>query len=365
MIQFLDVHKINQRFENDFQQALKNSLSSSNYILGSNVSNFESEFAAYCGSKYCVGVANGLDALTLILKGYIHLGKLAEGDKVMVPANTFVATILSVMHAGLEPVFVEPNEKTFNLDYDNVKKTFNEEIKAIIMVHLYGQLADVKALKRFSKSNNLLLIADAAQAHGAKHNQTRAGSFADAAAFSFYPSKNLGALGDGGAITTSDVKLYETIRLLRNYGSSEKYKNEVIGYNSRLDDIQAAFLRIKLKELDKDNEKRRTIAKRYLSEVHNSKVEMPFYDGSENHVFYAFVVKVEDRTGFMNFLETKGVSTLIHYPIPPHKQKALQRFSNLNLPITEEIHKSVVSLPISPVMTSEDVDTVIAVLNAY
>jgi dTDP-4-amino-4,6-dideoxygalactose transaminase len=365
MIQFLDVHKINQRFEKEFQQALKNSLNSSNYILGSNVSSFESEFAAYCGSKYCVGVANGLDALTLILKGYIHLGKLAEGDKVIVPANTFVATILSVMHAGLEPVFVEPNVKTFNLDYDNVKKTFGDEIKAIIMVHLYGQLADVEALKRFSKSNNLLLIADAAQAHGAKHNQTRAGSFADAAAFSFYPSKNLGALGDGGAITTSDVKLYKTIRLLRNYGSREKYKNEVIGYNSRLDDIQAAFLRIKLKELDKDNEKRRTIAKRYLSEVHNSKVEMPFYDDSENHVFYAFVVKVEDRTGFIEYLETKGVATLIHYPIPPHKQKALQRFSYLNLPITEEIHKSVVSLPMSPVMTSKDVDTVIAVLNAY
>jgi dTDP-4-amino-4,6-dideoxygalactose transaminase len=365
MIKFLDLNKINQRHKKEFQEILSQSLSQGKYILGENVSAFEEEFAAYCGTKYCVGTANGLDALTLILKSYIHLGKLKEGEKVLVPANTFIATVLSVLHAGLEPVFVEPNPATYNLDAISIKSKLSDDIKAIIMVHLYGQLADVDGLWTLTTERNILLIADAAQAHGASCNHGKAGGLSDATAFSFYPSKNLGALGDGGAITTNDVHLCETLRLFRNYGSREKYKNLVVGYNSRLDDLQAAFLRVKLKQLDSDNGKRRDIAKYYLEQIKNPKISLPYYDGSKNHVFYAFVVEVENRAAFIEYLDKNEIGWLIHYPIPPHKQPALQQFSKLNLPITEQIHKRIISLPISPVMSYRNVETVIEVLNTY
>lgn len=365
MIKFLDLHKINQRFRDEFQSSFSKSLDDSHFILGNNVTKFESEFAAYCGTKHCIGTANGLDALTLILKGYIHLGKLSKGDKVIVPANTFIATILSVLHAELEPVLVEPNPDTYNLSVDAVKDNIDESVKAIIMVHLYGQLADVQDFKGLSEEHDLLLIEDAAQAHGASCNNGKSGNVSDAAAFSFYPSKNLGALGDGGAITTNDSELFKVLRLLRNYGSDEKYKNEIIGFNSRLDDIQAAFLSVKLKSLDEDNQRRRLIAKAYLERVKNPKLKLPAYDGSNNHVFYAFVVEIDDRASFIQFLNQHNIEYLIHYPIPPHKQEALFMFSNLNLPLTEKIHKRIISLPISPVMTNEDVQTVIDVLNTY
>ena len=372
MIKFLDLHKINDRFRDDFKAAFSQSLDTAHFILGKNVSQFETQFANYCGTKYCVGTANGLDALTLILRGYIQLGKLKKGDKVIVPANTFIATILSVLHANLVPVLVEPNPKTYNLCIASVKANLTKDVKAIIMVHLYGQLANVEHFKQLAKTSNLLLIEDAAQAHGAEANcqdikakSQKSGNLLDAAAFSFYPSKNLGALGDGGAITTNDSSLVEVVKLLRNYGSSQKYKNEIIGYNSRLDDMQAAFLSIKLKSLEADNDKRRSIAKRYLNEIKNSKLKMPFYDGSKNHVFYAFVIEVKDRAHFINYLNSNKVESLVHYPIPPHKQNALQQFSHLQLPITENIHNSIVSLPISPVMTINAVKTVIKVLNNY
>jgi dTDP-4-amino-4,6-dideoxygalactose transaminase len=365
MISFLDLHKINDRFRDEFQLAFSKALDDAYFILGANVTKFENEFAAYCGSKYCVGTANGLDALTLILKGYIQLGKLKKGDKVIVPANTFIATILSVLHADLIPVLVEPDPSTFNLSAETVKSKIDDSVKAIVMVHLYGQLADAEGLKQLAKDSNLLLIADAAQAHGASGLLGKAGNLCDATAFSFYPSKNLGALGDGGAVTTNDSELVKALRLLRNYGSEEKYKNDIVGFNSRLDDLQAAFLSVKLKVLDEDNQRRREIGKAYLAGITNSKVKLPFYDGSQNHVFYAFVVEVEDRDGFIEFLDHKEIQWLIHYPIPPHKQKALRAFSNLSLPLTEKIHKRIISLPISPVMSDKEVQNVIKVINTY
>ncbi|RED38167.1 dTDP-4-amino-4,6-dideoxygalactose transaminase [Winogradskyella eximia] len=366
MIKFLDLHKINNRFREDFQASFSKSLDDAHFILGHNVTNFENEFAAYCGTKFCVGTANGLDALTLILKGYIQLGKLKRGDKVVVPANTFIATILSILHAELVPVLVEPDPKTYNISVDTDKTIF-VDAKAIIMVHLYGQLADAENFKKIAKEFNCLLIEDAAQAHGGISNvmHLKAGNLSDAAAFSFYPSKNLGALGDGGAITTNDKELVEALKLLRNYGSKEKYNNKIIGFNSRLDDMQAAFLSIKLKTLDADNDIRRSIAKAYLKGINNTKIKLPFYDGSKNHIFYAFVVEVDDRVGFTEFLRKNEIEYLIHYPIPPHRQEALQSFSYFNLPLTEKIHKRIISLPMSPVMTEEDIQTVIRILNSY
>ncbi len=374
MIKFLDLYKINNRFHDEFQSAFTKSLEDSYFILGDNVSKFENEFATYCGARHCIGTANGLDALTLILKGYIQLGKLNKGDKVIVPANTFIATILSVLHAELIPVLVEPNPVNYNLSSDAVKEKLQDDIKAIIMVHLYGQLADAQGLIKLAEKHNLLLIEDAAQAHGAVANFKlknsnskilKAGNLSHAAAFSFYPSKNLGALGDGGAVTTSDLELCRVIKLLRNYGSKEKYQNEIIGFNSRLDDMQSAFLSIKLKALDTDNQRRRTIANQYLEGLKNSKIKLPFYSGSKNHVFYAFVVEVDNRDDFIQFLNQNNIQSLIHYPVPPHKQKALSEWSYLKLPLTEKIHKRIISLPIGPVISDKDVQTVIDVLNTY
>ncbi|WP_179320860.1 DegT/DnrJ/EryC1/StrS family aminotransferase [Winogradskyella helgolandensis] len=366
MIKFLDLYKINNRFRDAFQASFSKSLDDAHFILGNNVSTFENEFAAYCGTEFCVGTANGLDALTLILKGYVQLGKLQKGDKVIVPANTFIATILSVLHAELVPVLVEPNPDTYTISVDTDKALFREA-KAVIMVHLYGQLADVGGFHKIAQDFNLLLIEDAAQAHGATSNlnNRKAGNLSDAAAFSFYPTKNLGALGDGGGVTTNDSELVDVIKLLRNYGSEEKYTNKVIGFNSRLDDMQAAFLSIKLKALDRDNKRRREIANAYLKGIKNSKFKLPFYDGSENHIFYAFVVEVDDRTNFTEFLNKNKIEWLIHYPIPPHQQEALNEFSHFKLPLTEKIHKRIISLPMSPVMTEHDIQTVIDVLNTY
>ena len=366
MIRFLDLQKLNAGHSNAFIEHFQKVLKAGNYILGETVSNFEHQFATYCGTQYCLGVGNGLDALTLILKGYIELGKLQEGDKVVVPANTFIATILSVLHAGLRPVFVEPDENTFNLCTKNVSKVLDQDIKAIVIVHLYGQVSDIEDLCKMASSNDLLLIEDAAQAHGAKYkNDKKAGNLGDAAAFSFYPTKNLGALGDAGAITTNDRALHESILRLRNYGSSTKYVNDTIGYNSRIDEIQAAFLVEKLKVLDKNNTIRQGIAVRYLNEIKNNKILLPYTENMDAHVFYVFVVRVDSRTDFMNYLLKNGIETMIHYPIPPHKQEALKVFNNLKLPITEAIHKTIVSLPLNPILESKEVDKIISVINSY
>lgn len=365
MIKFLDLYKINQPYEALFEEKLKTFLDKGWYILGNEVETFEQNFAHYCGTKFCIGVGNGLDALTLIFKGYIELGKLQKGDEIIVPANTYIASILAILQADLIPVLVEPDEKTFNLNSVLIAEKITPKTKAILVVHLYGQLAEMKQINWIAKENNLLVVEDAAQAHGAKLENKSAGNFGNAAGFSFYPSKNLGALGDGGAITTNDSDLAEILFSLRNYGSEVKYHNDFIGVNSRLDELQAGFLNVKLPNLDQDNSKRIAIAKRYLAEIKNDKIALPFYDDSKNHVFHLFVIQVQNRTKLQNYLMENGIQTQIHYPIPPHKQKALPQFNHLSFPITEKMQDEVLSLPMSPVMTDDEVDFVINVVNQF
>jgi len=366
MIPFLDLHKINARFKPQLETIFSDCLEASYYILGAKVSQFEQEFAAYCGSKHAIGVGNGLDALRLILEGYKQLGRLSEGDEVLVASNTFIATILAIKQAGLKPVLVDIADGTFNFSAQGVAGHISEKTKVIMPVHLYGELAPMDEVLALAKKHDLLVVEDAAQAHGALYsNGKRAGNLADAAAFSFYPAKNLGALGDGGAVTTNNDALAKAIKQLRNYGMSSKYVNDVVGINSRLDEIQAAFLSCKLPKLDEDNDVRRKIAATYISEINNKKIQLPPYEGGNHHVFHLFVVRVKNRTDFMTYLETHGVGSLIHYPIAPHQQKAFPEFANASFPVAELVHEEVVSIPISPVMTTEQVQRVITVLNNY
>lgn len=366
MIPFLDLKAINKRFETQFQKRFQQFLDSGYYILGNQVKEFEETFANYCGVKHCIGVGNGLDALRLILEGYKLLGKLKDGDEVLVASNTYIATIIAIKQAGMVPVLVEGNSSNYNFDIPSLKNSLTKKTKAIMPVHLYGQLAPMGEILKIAKKNNLLVIEDSAQAHGAKNSEGKlAGNIGDAAGFSFYPTKNLGALGDGGAVTTNDDALAEVIKKLRNYGSSSKYVNEFLGINSRLDEVQAAFLNCKLPALDVDNNRRREIAKKYISEIKNKKIKLPEWDGSGSHIFHLFVVRVEDRADFIEFLNRNEVGSLIHYPIPPHKQQALSEYSHLSFPVTEKIHEEVVSIPISPVFSEEDVERVISVLNKY
>nr|WP_294926790.1 DegT/DnrJ/EryC1/StrS family aminotransferase [uncultured Flavobacterium sp.] len=373
MIKFLDLKKINEPYETAFQEKLKLVLENGWYILGNEVTRFENNFANYCGTKYCVGVGNGFDALVLIFKGYIQLGKLQKGDEVIVPANTYIASILSILEADLIPVLVEPKLESYNIDPDLISEKINSKTKAILAVHLYGQLAEMTIINEIANQNNLLVIEDAAQTHGAtlvesqksKVESKKSGNLSNAAAFSFYPGKNLGALGDGGSVTTNDDELAKTIQSLRNYGSEKKYHNEFVGVNSRLDELQSAFLNVKLPNLDSENNKRRAIAKRYLAEIKNDKIILPFWDFSENHVFHLFVMRAENRDHLQQYLLENGIQAMIHYPIPPHKQKAFSDWNNLSFPITEKIHNEILSLPISPVLTNNDVNFVIEVLNRY
>jgi len=366
MIPFLDLHKINARFESDFQNRFKAFLDSGHYILGNSVTAFENEFAAYCGTSHCIGVGNGLDALRLILEGYKILGRLKEGDEVLVASNTYIATILAIKQAGLVPVLVESESKTFNFDLNALKAAINSKSKAIMPVHLYGQLSPMQDINAMAKSYNMLVIEDAAQSHGARnHDGVRAGNLGNAAGFSFYPTKNLGALGDGGAVTTNDEELANLIRMLRNYGAAKKYVSKYLGINSRLDEIQAAFLRCKLPTLDADNNRRREIASRYLSEINNSKIVLPIFKGGEDHIFHLFVVLVEDRDDFIEFLKRNEIGTLVHYPVAPHRQEALSAFSHLSFPVTEKIHREIVSIPVSPILTETQVSRIISVLNSY
>ena len=366
MIPFLDLYKINQRFESDFQKQFNAFLDAESYILGTNVSAFEKEYAAYCGTKYCIGVGNGLDALRLILEGYKALNTLSEGDEVLVASNTYIATILAIKQAGLIPVLIASEDDTFNFNLNELSNSITSKTRAIMPVHLYGQLSPMDAINEIAAKNNLLVIEDAAQAHGAKNTKGQvAGNLGDAAGFSFYPTKNLGALGDAGAITTNNEKLATVIRKLRNYGSSSKYVNEYLGFNSRLDDLQAAFLRIKLPFLDADNNRRREIAKQYLSAINNPKIKLPTYKENETHVFHQFVIQVLNREEFTNYLIENEIEFLIHYPIPPHRQEALTEYSGLYFPITEKIHREVVSIPINTMLSSTEVKKIISVLNSY
>ncbi len=365
-VPFLDLHKINARHDSEFQQAFKRFLDSGYYMLGDRVREFETEFASYCGVKHCIGVANGLDALRLILEAYKILGRMQEGDEVLVASNTYIATILGIKQAGMVPVLVEGETSRYNFDTSHLSKHITSKTKAIMPVHLYGQLSPMEAINSFAKEHGLFVIEDAAQAHGVMDNEgKRAGNLGDAAGFSFYPTKNLGALGDGGAVTTNDTELAELISKLRNYGFSQRYVSDWVGVNSRLDEVQAALLLIKLKQLDGDNEKRRQIAQRYLSEIENNAIQLPRYDGGKDHIFHLFVVRVADRDRFRTYLNENEIGHLVHYPIPPHKQKALSELSHLSFPVTETIHDTIVSIPISPVMTESEVSQVINVLNRY
>ncbi|GAB3725304.1 DegT/DnrJ/EryC1/StrS family aminotransferase [Flavobacterium koreense] len=359
MIKFLDLQQLNLSYQEQFQEKMKLVLDKGWFILGDEVKSFETNFANYCGSKQCIGVGNGLDALVLIFKAYIQLGNLQKGDEVIVPANTYIASILAILQADLIPVLVEPKLETYNINPDLIEEKITSKTKAILLVHLYGQLCEMDEIIAIGYKHDLLIIEDAAQAHGLifKGSHTRA--------FSFYPGKNLGALGDGGAITTNDDELAKVLFSFRNYGSEKKYHNQFIGINSRLDELQAAFLNVKLPSLDADNDKRRSIAKRYLSEIKNYKIVLPTWDFSNNHVFHLFVVRTENRNDLQDYLLKNGIETVIHYPIPPHKQKAFPEWNNLSFPITEKIHDEVLSLPISPIMTNDEVSIVISILNKY
>jgi len=366
MIKFLDLLKVNQLHEAEIKKAMNDVFDSGWYIHGESVSRFEKNYAAYCGTKHCIGVANGLDALILILRAYKELGIMSDGDEVIVPANTYIASILSISANNLVPVLVEPDAKTFNLDPAKVEEHITPKTKAILTVHLYGQLSEMEQLNQIAQKHNLKVIEDSAQSHGAMlANGNRAGSLGDAAGHSFYPGKNLGALGDGGAVTTNDDELASCIRALANYGSHKKYHNIYQGVNSRLDEMQAAILDVKLKGLDAENEHRREVARYYLANIKNPKVSLPAWDGSNNHVFHIFVVRVENRVEFQEYLTSNGIQTVIHYPIPPHKQNAYASWNSLSFPITEAIHEEVISLPMSPVMTDAEIKSVVEVVNRY
>ncbi|KTD34002.1 DegT/DnrJ/EryC1/StrS family aminotransferase [Legionella israelensis] len=365
MISFLDLKDINQESAEELKQACARVIDSGWYIAGSELRQFEERFAAYCGTKYCVGVANGLDALTLTLRAWKELGKIKEGDEVIVPANTYIASVLAITENRLTPVFVEPDEHSYNITLENIKAAVTAKTRVILPVHLYGRLCEMQNIISFAKKHRLLVLEDAAQAHGASSKGRKAGNWGDAAAFSFYPGKNLGALGDAGAITTNDIELAKVIQALGNYGSHEKYKNLYQGVNSRLDELQAAMLTVKLKYLNAQTERRQRLARMYMEGINNPVLTLPSTPAHEQHVWHLFVVRCTKRELLQRHLSAAGIQTLIHYPIPPHKQQAYQEFNEFSYPVTERIHKEVLSLPISSAMPAEDVQKVIDACNAF
>jgi dTDP-4-amino-4,6-dideoxygalactose transaminase len=368
-VQFLDLKKINQQHQEEISNAMKRVLDSGWYVLGQEVKNFEDSFAKYCGAKHCVGVANGLDALVLIIKGYKELGLMQDGDEIIVPANTYIASILAISACGLNPILVEPEIETYNINPNLIEEKITKKTKGIMMVHLYGRCAKVNEINAIAKKYNLKLIEDSAQSHGAIYNQKRVGSIGDASGFSFYPGKNLGALGDGGCVTTNNEQLAEVVRIIGNYGSKEKYNNFYKGINSRLDEMQAAILRVKLKYLDEENEQRRKVAEFYYKNITNSKIVLPEIDFDKvkrlENVWHLFVIRSKNRNHLQKYLLEKGVQTSIHYPIAPHKQKCYKELEGSNLAITEKIHNEVLSLPISNCMKREELEKVINLLNGF
>ena len=364
-IPFLDLKTINAQYRDELVQAATGVIDSGWYIQGSQVDAFEQEFADYCGAKHCIGVANGLDALILILRVWKELGKLKEGDEVIVPANTYIASILAITENRLTPVFVEPDSQTYNLNPLLIEQAITLKTKAILPVHLYGQLVDMPAIMDIAKRHNLLVIEDSAQAHGASMNGKKAGNWGHASGFSFYPGKNLGALGDAGAITTNDDELAQTIRALGNYGSHKKYENLYQGLNSRLDEMQAAFLRVKLRHLDKEIEKRREVADYYLQNIKNENIILPTVRYENNSVWHLFVIRANKRKELQKYLLDNGIQTLIHYPLPPHKQEAYKEWKNESYPISEQIHNEVLSLPIGSHLTLENIEHIVKVINEF
>ena len=369
MIKFLDLKAINAQYREELIQACTEVIDSGWYIRGSQVSKFEANFAAYCGTTECIGVANGLDALTLTLRAWKEMGKLQEGDEVIVQANTYIASVLAITENRLVPVLVEPDPDTFNLSPENIERAITPKTKVILPVHLYGQISPMVEIMAIAKQHNLLVLEDCAQSHGASINGKKCGNWGDAGAFSFYPGKNLGALGDAGAVTTNDSELADVIRALGNYGSKEKYVNEYQGVNSRLDEIQAAMLNVKLKYLDHEIAARRAVAAAYIKGISNEKIKLPLskdvdVENYEGHVWHLFVIQTDNRDELQRQLKDKGIETLIHYPIPPRKQQAYSETPNLEMPLTQAIHDSVVSLPISPVQLRNETTEVVDALNS-
>lgn len=367
MIKFLDLKIANKKYEAEFKNVFNAFLDSGYYILGNEVKKFEIDFAKYCGTQYCFGVSNGLDALTLIFKSYIVMGKLKKGDSVLVAANTYIASILAIINAGLKPVLIEPDINTYNISIEELTKNISGQTKAILVVHLYGELCDMSTIQKIAKENNLIIVEDAAQSHGAKDAvlNKKAGNLGDAAAFSFYPTKNLGALGDAGAVTTNDKVLAETVEKLRNYGRESKFKNELLGVNNRLDEIQAAILRVRLKYLDEENTRRQYIASLYLDNIKNDKITLPYWNRSENHVFHVFTIRTKERNKLQMYLRDNGIETMIFYPIPPHKQEVFKEWNSLYFPITEQIHDEVISIPLNQNLTTDDIHYIIDCISNF
>lgn len=366
MIKFLDLQKINLQYQDEIEAQLLKVFRSGWYLLGEKTKNFESNFSSYIGTAHAIGVANGLDALRLILRAYIELGIMKPGDEILVPSNTYIASILAISDNGLVPILVEPDIDTYNMNIKVIKEKISENTKGILIVHLYGRTIFSQELKKLADQHDLKIIEDNAQAIGAEWNGKKTGNLGDAAGFSFYPGKNLGALGDAGAVTTNDENLAKTIRALANYGSNQKYVNIFQGLNSRLDEIQAAVLSIKLKYIDEENIIRRKIAKRYIREIENTSVTLPENpENQKEHVWHVFAIRTEERDNLKTYLAENGIQTLIHYPIPPHKQEAYKEWNELSFPISEKIHKEILSLPISPVMTNDEVSKIINVLNKF
>ncbi len=366
MIKFLDLQKINLANQREIEERILQTFRSGWYLLGNEVKTFEQHLSKYIGSPNAIGVGNGLDALRLIFKAYLEIGQMKVGDEVIVPANTYIASILAITDNRLKPVFSEPDIDTYNLDIAKLESLITPKTKAIMIVHLYGRVCWSTALEALASKYNLKIIEDNAQAIGAEWNGIKSGNLGDAAGFSFYPGKNLGALGDAGAVTCKDALLAKTIRTLANYGSEEKYINKYQGLNSRLDEIQAAVLDVKLKYIDQENARRREISEIYISQIKSDKITLPSLPAqSAEHVWHLFVIRTIERTKLQSYLQENGVQTLIHYPIPPHKQKAYNYYNHLTFAITEKIHEEVLSLPISPVMSDEEVEIVVQLVNKY
>lgn len=365
MIKFLDLEKVNNRFRDEIDSEIKEILDSGWYLQGKKNEEFTTNFAKFCGAKHCLGIANGLDALNLIIRAY----GFGVGDEIIVPANTYIASILAISQNGCTPVLVEPSIDTYNIDPELIEEKITEKTKAILIVHLYGQAVQMDKIWELAKKYNLKIIEDSAQAHGAGVNINgkfiKTGALGDASGFSFYPGKNLGCMGDGGAITTNDDELFEKVKAIANYGSDRKYHHIYKGVNSRLDEIQAAVLDVKLKYLEQDNQRRREISKYYRENIKNEKIILPKTYDENAHVWHVFVVRTKERDKFQKYLLENGIQTIIHYPTPPHKQGAYKEWNNLSFPITEEIHNTIISLPISPVMIDEEVKKVVEVVNEW
>lgn len=364
MVKFLDLEKINARHAKEIEEAIKRVVASGWYLRGLETESFEKNYADYIGTKYAIGCGNGLDALTLILMAYIELNVMQPGDEIIVPANTYIASILAISRAGLKPVPVEPSPFTLQIDENLIEKAITPKTKGVMIVHLYGQNAFTDKIRDICNRYNLKLIEDNAQAHGAMYKGKKTGSLGDAAGHSFYPGKNLGALGDAGAVTTNDYSLAETVRALGNYGSEKKYVFNMKGLNSRIDEVQSAMLNVKLKYLDSDNNHRRKIAEMYFDQIKNPLVKLPETSIGIDNVFHIFPIFSEKRDYLQKMLQEKGIQTLIHYPIPPHRQKCYPEWHHLSLPITEAIHDRELSLPISPVTSFEEATGIISALNS-